>query len=725
MNLHHKQQEIAPPAPEFKCTFNNKEVPLTLTKLQQTIKQPSPYQTFQIMPHSTIKNSKVDQFADALADTYEEIVQRWKKGTINNPERVFFETEITPKSYKTFITTNTELVDAIKQQAQVVWKDVTLQDKSPRRMDPDKSVCLNFKLKYPFFLSLKTDRSMQQVPLEEILEISRFMQRNDRVFIQFGFQSAEEEWYKDADRERDEFEKKPPKRWNKKEFSKSTEMKSGHFGFDFVLRVVVQSSDERRKRRIARGISLAIKQLDQDNEVKDKMVKPNKNKRFIEDIERHHIPVPFMFGKRQILTAPEIAHFIKLPQRALQDEYKIIETVSGKETDIPDSLKKDGYLLGEATFKGKKQTVYMPAKNHDEICLPQIVVGAMGSGKTAGFGGNLLVESVRNNFGGLAIDPKDGQIRKELEAGLPEDKIIKIKFGEIPISLDWREVKHSSKAKNRLANTVLSFFNTTTDETGAQTSRYLRAAVMGMQTGRLSEILRILEDKEYRTEAAESLTNPLHKTTLLDLNEMSEGKRAQILSPIYNRLDTILGDEYLYECMECEEGLDLVEITSQRKACVIDVPKDLLGKEGVEIIVNLLSTKLDLAMTLREEKDRFPYKIVFDEPHQFNKSTKLWKSAAVESRYWRYAYCWMFHSWEQIPRDLAEIIKAAGPHYHLYPSSKKTFSDLAEEIAPITVEHAIKLKSFHAINVIRSGGEVVKPFIAKMTLPPTKKKSPR
>jgi len=549
------------------------------------------------------------------------------------------------------------------------------------------------------------------------------MQRNDRAFIQFGFQSAEEEWYKDADRERDEFEKKPPKRWTKKEFSRATELKPGHFGFDIVLRVVVQSSDERRKRRIARGISLALKQLNQDNELKDKMVKPNKNKRFIEDIERRHIPVPFLFGKRQILTGPEIAHFIKLPQRALQDEFPIIETVSGKETDIPDSLKKDGLRLGDATFKGKKQTVYMPTNNHDEICLPQVVVGAMGSGKTAGFGGNLLVESVRNQFGGLAIDPKDGQIRKELEAGLPEDKIIKIKFGEKPISLDWREVQHSSKARNRLANTVLSFFNTTTDETGAQTSRYLRAAVMAMQTGKLSEILQILEDEEYRNKALEQVTNPLHRNTLQDLNEdkMSAGKRAQILAPIYNRLDTILGDEYLYECMECDDGIDLVDITSQKKACVIDVPKDLLGKEGVEIIVNLISTKLDLAMTLREEENRFPYKIVFDEPHQFNKSTKLWKSAAVESRYWRYAYCWMFHSWEQIPRDLAEIIKAAGPHYHLYPSSKKTFTDLAEEIAPFTAGNAIKLKSFHAINVIRSGGEVVTPFIAKMTPPPTKK----
>jgi hypothetical protein len=126
-------------------------------------------------------------------------------------------------------------------------------------------------------------------------------------------------------------------------------------------------------------------------------------------------------------------------------------------------------------------------------------------------------------------------------------------------------------------------------------------------------------------------------------------------------------------------------------------------------------------MTLRKEQNQFPFFVVFDEPHQFLRSSKTWKSAVVESRKWRIGYVWMFHSWEQIPRDLAEIIKAAGPHYHLYPSSKKTFSDLKEEITPFAIEDALCLKRFHAINIIRTGGEVIKPFIAKMSPPPSLK----
>lgn len=711
--------------PVFRAKVNGKVIPLKLIKRTDKTAKQSKYKTFQIIPHASVKNNKTDQFPDILADTFKEIFERLQKGTFNNPDRVFFETSITSKAYQTFITTNEDLNDLIKQQAQMTWKDVTVQD--AKRVTPanhENAIAFNIKLKYPFFVSLKTDKTMQQIPLEEILEISRFMKGTDQVYMQFGFQAAEEYWYKDADKKREEFEKKPPKGWGKKEFHKSTNMKPSNYGFDFVLRFTVHSKDERRRNQIARGLNMALKQLNQDNQLVEKKVKTKKIQKFMRDMQNYHIHVPYFFGKRQIITPPEIAHFIKLPQKALQDDYPIIETVTGRETDIPDALKKGGMALGDVTFKGKKQPIYMPIKNHDELCLPNIAVGGMGSGKTRGLGANWVVESVNNGFGAIAIDPAKGEIGDEVQSALSPDKVTRIKLGKVPISLDWCEVKHSSRAKNRLANTIIGFFNTTTDEAGAQTARYIRAAVMAMQTGKLSEIIRIFEDDEYRNEIIVQMNEGIHKSTLKDFTDMSIGKRAQILAPILNRLDTILGDEYLSECMESDDSIDMVELMSTKQAYIIDVPKSELGSEAVDLIVNLLSTKIDLAMTLREEKNQFPFFVVFDEPHQFLKSSKIWKSAAVESRKWRVGYVWMFHSWEQIPRDLAEIIKAAGPHYHIYPSSKKTFSDLKEEIAPFTIEDALKLKKYHAINIIRAGETgITNPVIAKMTAPPSKRKA--
>lgn len=158
---------------------------------------------------------------------------------------------------------------------------------------------------------------------------------------------------------------------------------------------------------------------------------------------------------------------------------------------------------------------------------------------------------------------------------------------------------------------------------------------------------------------------------------------------------------------------------SEPHAVIIDVPKTALGPEGVVLIVNLLSVKIDLAMTLREEAKQLPFFVVYDEPHQFLRSARAWKSAAVESRKWRVGYCWMFHSWEQIPGDLAEIIRSAGPHYHLYRASKKTFRELSEELVPFTIDDYVKMPRFHALNVLRIGEEQHVVFMAKMTPPPS------
>lgn len=92
---------------------------------------------------------------------------------------------------------------------------------------------------------------------------------------------------------------------------------------------------------------------------------------------------------------------------------------------------------------------------------------------------------------------------------------------------------------------------------------------MAMRIGKLSEIVRIFEDKEYRTKATALMKDGLHKITLEKFNNEGDKRQAQILASIFNRLDIILGDEYLSECMDSNNGIDLVELMEQKKAIII------------------------------------------------------------------------------------------------------------------------------------------------------------
>jgi hypothetical protein len=55
----------------------------------------------------------------------------------------------------------------------------------------------------------------------------------------------------------------------------------------------------------------------------------------------------------------------------------------------------------------------------------------------------------------------------ELEAVLKPEQIMRIRFGREPVALDWREASHSEWSRNRLANELVAFCESSTDEAGA------------------------------------------------------------------------------------------------------------------------------------------------------------------------------------------------------------------------------------------------------------------
>lgn len=680
-----------------------------------------------VIPRISTINEDVEYFATPLADGYQEILDliaaaaegwRWPER-----DRIFWETIIARDRYEIRMATPEQTAELAQQQVEATWPTAILEPDTDDHLAPfgPDTDGWQLRLRFPHFLALSTDRR-KLAPLPQLLELSRQFRGDDYAVVQFGFQAAEPDWWKDAAADRQEFDRGfKPRGWRKVgHLSEATEQKLSGQGFDFSLRVLVCSSDSRRRKRLGRGLCAALATLNHDNQLDARRVPGWRLTRFLRNARARRIAVPFFSSRRDIITPAEIGRLIQLPPKSLQEEYMGVSAKTQRESKAPAEVRRGGLKLGTIEQKDGTYEVYMPTNNHDELCLPRVVIGGMGSGKTKGYGANLMVEAVRNGFGAIAIDPAKGEIGNEVQAVLPPDKVKRIRIdGTNPFALDFCEVMHSPRARNRLANSVISFFNSATDEAGAQTARYLRAAIMAMRTPKLAEVLRIFEDDDYRAELVAEMPAGLHRSTLGDFGRMTDGRRAQVLAPILNRLDTILGDEFLAECFSSNNSLDMVALMSEPHAIIIDVPKTALGPEGVDLIVNLLSVKIDLAMTLRPEMNQFPFFVVFDEPHQFLRSARAWKSAAVESRKWRVGYVWMFHSWEQIPHDLAEIIQSAGPHYHIYRASKKTFNELREELAPYTLEEYVKMPKWHALNVLRVGDEQHVVFMSHMTPPPS------
>ncbi|MDK2930995.1 MAG: hypothetical protein PWR07_1126 [Bacillota bacterium] len=176
-------------------------------------------------------------------------------------------------------------------------------------------------------------------------------------------------------------------------------------------------------------------------------------------------------------------------------------------------------------------------------------------------------------------------------------------------------------------------------------------------------------------------------------------------------------------------------IGKARARNLVSEPATLLDElhvevDGQEWFVGELARREAVDASIVLDRDRmvlrnstFPVFVICDEPHQYLRSAKTWRNALVESRKWRFCYVMCLHTLEQLPPHIVPIMLAAGPHLHIYSTSKLTYKALQEEISPFTLEEAMRTPRYWAINVIRAGGRTITPFLAQMAAPPSSRRN--
>ncbi len=500
----------------------------------------------------------------------------------------------------------------------------------------------------------------------------------------------------------------------------ATERKTQHEGFHLHVRLAASGTSTKSATRTVKRLFTAFQDTNLDNEWEMSLVR--NPALAIRQIERHEVPVKV---PTNILSIPELTQFLQLPSGAMQAEDERIEAISRTETSVPAILTQGGMYLGDVTHKRRTTKVYQPITNIDELVNTHIVIAPPGQGKTRGFAANWMVQAYQNGFGAIGIDAAKGELGDELEQAIGKGNVLRLRFGKEAYALDWREALQDTLGRSRLTHTAIDFFSLE-DDMGGQTARFLRSGIMALQDARVAEVVELYRDDRLLAQAIDRVPDGIHRDTLAEFASYKTDMRRKIMSPIYNRLDTVMGDEYIMRCMESRNGLDMVELTSKPRMIICDLPDGDMSPGATDIIVNLLLTKLDLAMRLRErvygKQAIFPFFIIQDEPHKYLRSTSLWTSAIVEARKHRFGYVWLFHYWEQLPSELQLALKNASPHYHLYAGADSAFQALKSRISPFTVDEAMQLPTHHAINILRAGNQAVKPFIASMAKPPSNAK---
>ena len=540
----------------------------------------------QIIPDSRIDNKNVIDILQTVASMFLPILNRWNGKGLNKPDRASWEIIISKEMSNFCLTVPGHWKSVMQKQIAVVWPRATIKEvEEPLSIKPTSVAKL--ELKNHFMFSIKTDmRSLGILP--SLLEVKKMLGDNDKIAVQILFDPAPGDWWQDASNAYEEFlsgtmpmrtqlnpkvigmtgvkaltwatlelisvmtevmtneEQKPvdisgidkATALREKPIGKSVADKLKGDALDITISIAVQADNSKMAETLLRSVWYSFRTLDGDNSFK--LTHCNVAKVWPKILMREP---SFVKLNSDYLSIKECSMLMQLPTKTLQDEFKIT-SVEHRETDLPKIITSGGLKFGEVRNHGNLYPVHLPIQNIDELCLPRIVIGGMGCGKTKGFGANLAVEAVKNNMSAIVIDPAKGELGDEIESALPKDKVVRIRFGIKPIAIDWREVKHGERTRNRLANEIIAFVEAAADDAGAQTIKFLRAAAKAVPSGRLSEVASIMTDKNYRKKLLLTMREQEKETWLL-FDKMTENRQMQIALPVLNRLDVIRGSVHI------------------------------------------------------------------------------------------------------------------------------------------------------------------------------------
>jgi hypothetical protein len=285
--------------------------------------------------------------------------------------------------YEIRMATPAHAAEFARQQVETIWPTAVLEPAEDDHLElfgPDTNAW-QLRLRFPHFLSLSTDRR-KLAPLPLLLELYRQFRADDYAVIQFGFQAAEPDWWKDAAADRREFDRgHKPRGWRKVgHMSEATKQKLTGQGFDFVMRVLVRSTDARRRQCLGRGLCTALASLNADNQFKSRQIPGWRLGRFLRDVRSRRLQVPFFSGRRDILTPAEIGRLLQLPparcSRSTVSSPPSHSAKQGADRAAPGRSEDRGHAA-----EGWQIGVFLPLDNMDEFCLPHVAIAEMGGVK--------------------------------------------------------------------------------------------------------------------------------------------------------------------------------------------------------------------------------------------------------------------------------------------------------------------------------------------------------
>ena len=512
----------------------------------------------------------------------------------------------------------------------------------------------------------------------------------------------------------------------------------------FKVRISILSSslDSSRAKLNMLSVANSYKGLNNDNSLVIKLLTRKQQENLFNDVMENYIKP----SKHCILSDKEVSKLIQLPQKDLQNEYKI-QSIDTREVEIPEQLQNGLVRIGIAEKQGKKITAYW-SKDKNVMALSKVFIGPQTAGKTTAVK-RTVKDCYKAGYSNIVIDfIENCQTSKEIEEVISDkDKVIlelgnksyipALAYNEVSNMItedmdSWDRINYANLIAEQVEYLINSVTDSGTGELTAPMIRYLHAASMITfirQGATINDVFLVLRRWDKRNEAIRyaKYLNCFEKDDdiFYDLEELHErdkegkiiGTRESLIIGILNRIVILQKNPFTKAMLGADINKEdnITKWIEEGKSIFIHIPQTKFPNQNTrDILTTFFISRIWLAVQMRENnKDARLCNGIFDEVHQVPTTARFLSNHITEFRRHRLGLILSCHYLKQM-RELLIALKSSGASYVLIAGTEKeNLEALKEEILPFTVEEGMKLKPHTSINVVNYGNQYAK-FIASL-----------
>lgn len=500
------------------------------------------------------------------------------------------------------------------------------------KLDRDESIAVQFvvrsaKKKWHSTVKNAVLRAYEKKDVNEVLRISSSAFHNfanffiyDVFFYMFGGGRPEKKEGLDKDDKKELTEKE-------REMLKKMEEKNSKAGLDVNLRLIVSSKSPINVKTYLDNISNAFSEYNyyQYGNSFKKINRRQQSKTIENFIYRRFI-------KKQsfLLNTQELASMYHLPLP--HAETPNIDWLSSKTAPAPNTVPKDGLLLGYNLFRGIKTDIRIKEIDRRRHMY---IVGKSGTGKSVLLN-NMAIQDIENGHGVCVMDPNGDLIEDILNRIPPERAEDVVVFSPAdtkrPIGLNLLEYDpRYPEQKTFVINEMISIFDKLYDlkaTGGPMFEQYMRNALLlimdSPETGStLMEISKVLADEEFR----QMKLNLCKNKTVVDFwrkeaeKAGGEAALANMVPYITSKLTPFVSNDMMMPIIgQQKSSFNFRDLMDNRKIIMVDLPKGAIGETNAYLLGMIIVGKILMAALSRTDipqEERKDFYLYIDEFQNF------------------------------------------------------------------------------------------------------------